>query len=1062
MSRATLAWMCGLAVVACGDDGKRGAPASGARALTASELAQIPSRRLEWSHAELPLLAEPVLPALDPAESARCSAVGDDWETEKLHDSALLALRNLLVGLLSEEVGDPATFTAWLSEPFEGASDLRPEGLTAIGHEETVQVHELRNAPGPRGDAQRLRASALRLRAALGADASFASPLFVSLTPPQAGRFETRILLELSGRGPQQEGLVQVNARWLVGWTLGEDSSPRVRSIDVESYQEVRAPRPLFEDATEAVFGGAPWWRSEFLRGVDDWHMRIDRAVGGDYQGMQGLAVGDVDNDGLEDVYVCQQAGLPNRLFVHLPDGRAVDRAPAAQVDFLDGTSSALIVDLDGDGWRDLVLGAGSEIVLAYNERGTFAVRGALQSAGPEPYFSLSAGDADGDGDLDLFGCRYAAGGVMSGAPSPYHDAQNGAANVYWRNDGARGFSDATDEAGFGANNRGFSTTSLWLDFDDDGDLDLLVVNDFGRNNLWRNDGRGRFEDAAGELGVDGVAAGMGASAADYDLDGDLDLYLSNMFSAVGMRVTSQARFLGGRRPELLDEYQRHASGNALLARQADGTYDDVSGRAGASACGWAWGGVFSDFDSDGYADLYVPNGMLANRREELDLEGYFWRRVVSNSPVDDTTRELYARTFDLVNQMAMYGGHPWNGAERDNAFLNLGDGRFAEVGLMCAGLEPDDSRAVAALDWDDDGREDLLVRSRTAPRLRLLLNRARTQHHFAALELAGRAPNGDAIGARVTATAAGKPRPFAVHAGEGYLCQASPRIVIGLGDSEQIDELEVRWPDGASERFGALAADRRWRIVQGAGEASERPARPALIAQSPRPALRDPAPVDRVVLGARLPMAPLAVPGFSKAGRRVEDFEGQALLIYLWSAEHESGRAALADLAAAAPAFEALGVAVVCLSADEGLALARARQAIADTPLGEQAGYLDGAARNVLRLVLLELLGYFDGAPLPSALLLDRAGQACTLYLGPPDLRALAIDAAVVRDLNTEARGTVRVSGGRWLRPPRRDLSLLAGALDSAGFEELASFYRGEAERSRAEQAQQGSAIAR
>jgi ASPIC and UnbV/FG-GAP-like repeat len=1016
--------------------------------LDARLVEQIPVRARAIALDELPRLAEPVLPQPDEGESAeraRCSADGDDWETEKLHDRALPVLRDLLAALLRGKAPEPAGLAQWLAEPFEGAGDLRPAALVSVFDDGAVQVLESGSADPPSGDVQRLCASALRWREALGAEAAAALPLVVSLVPLLDGRFETRVLLDLQGRVPQ--GIVQVNARWLVGWSTRAGGPPRVSSIAVESYQEVRAARALFDDATEAVFGGDPWWSSEFLRGVDDWHMRIDRAVGSDYQGMQGLAVGDVDNDGLEDVYVCQQAGLPNRLFVHQPDGRALERGALAKVGFLDATASALIVDFDGDGWRDLALGVGSEIVLAHNEgRGLFALRAALRSASSEPYYSLSAGDGDGDGDLDLFGCRYAAGGVMSGAPSPYHDARNGAPNVYWRNDGAMDFSDATAEAGFEADNRRFSTTSLWEDIDDDGDLDLLVVNDFGRNNLWRNDGRGHFQDAAGELGLDGVGAGMGASLADYDLDGDLDLYLSNMFSAVGLRTTSQARFLGGRRPDLTAEYQRHALGNTLLARQADGTYADVSAQAGVNACGWAWGAVFCDFDSDGYADLYVPNGMLANRRQALDLEGYFWRRVVSNSPVDDSTLALYRRTFDLVNRMAMYGGHPWNGSERNNAFLNLGNGRFAEVGRLCQADQPDDSRAVAALDWDDDGRQDLLVRSRTAPRLRLLLNRCQTTHRSVAVELVSRAPNADAIGARVTATVGGRARPLSVHAGEGYLCQASPRLAIGLAHAEQIDALEVRWPDGARESFGPLGAGRRWRVEQGTGQARERLARPAtaLIGLESVPAQRDPTPVDRVVLGARLPMAPFHVAQFDRAQRRVQDFDGRALLIYVWSAQHESGPAALADLAAAAPAFEALGVDVVCLSVDEGLALTRARKLIEGTPLGRLAGYLDGAAREQLRLVLLEILGFFDGAPLPSALLLDRAGQACALYLGPPDLRALAADAAIVRDLNLEVKGTLRLTGGSWLRPPRRDLKMLAGALEVAGFEDLARFYKG------------------
>ena len=1011
-------------------------------------VAAVPARSRTWAFSELPALLGAVLPEPDAAgraERQRRSAEGDDWETEKLHDRALPALRSLLEVLLAEGGPAPEALDGLLADPFEGTGALRPQTLSTVFDDGSTRVLAPAGGEREHGAVELLRESAARLRAALGAPPAPAVwPRVVSLDLSGETAFQTRVLLQFDGR--DGSGPVQVNAVWLVAWSWRGEDPPRVRSIDVESYQEVRAERELFAEVTEAVFGAEPWWRSEFLHGVDDWHMRLDRVAGVDFQGMQGIAVGDVTGDGLEDVYVCQQVGLPNRLFVRNPDGTASDRAALAKVDYLEGTASALIVDLDGDGARDLALGVGNQLVVALNDGGgVFSRQRAFPAQGVESFFSLSAADADGDGDLDLYGCRYAAGGVMTGAPSPYHDADNGATNYYWRNDGPAGFSDATAEAGFAANNRKFSTTSLWEDVDDDGDLDLYVINDFGRNNLWRNDGRGHFVDAAGELGLEDIAAGMGISAADYDLDGDLDFYLSNMFAEAGLRTTAQERFLGGRQPALRPVYRKHARGNTLLARQADGTYADVSETAGISPCGWSWGGTFSDFDLDGYADLYVPNGMTTARRQPFDLESYFWRRVVSNSPVDPSTVELYRMTFDFINDMTMFGGDSWNGHERNNAFLNLGNGRFAEVSHVSGAGFVEDSRCVATLDWDDDGREDLLVKSRTAPRLRLLLDRDASPNHFVRIELAGRAPNIDAIGARVVATVGGRPRPLTVYAGEGYLCQGSPRLVFGLGPAERVDALEVRWPDGTRSSHGPLAADRRWRIEQGAPGAREIPARsaPALAGLASVHAEHDPAPVDRVVLASRLPMAPFVLPAFEGEARRVDSFKGRPLLLHVWSAAHESGPAALADLAAAMPALAALDVAVVCLSVDEGLGLARARKALLQTPFAAHAGYLDGAAREAVRLAVLEILGFFDGVPLPTTLLLDTAGQACVLYLGPPDPRQVAADAAVVRELNPAMRGTLRLSGGRWLRQPRRDLTLLARALETAGFEEIATFYR-------------------
>jgi hypothetical protein len=172
---------------------------------------------------------------------------------------------------------------------------------------------------------------------------------------------------------------------------------------------------------------------------------------------------------------------------------------------------------------------------------------------------------------------------------------------------------------------------------------------------------------------------------------------------------------------------------------------------------------------------------------------------------------------------------------------------------------------------------------------------------------------------------------------------------------------------------------------------------------------------------------------------------------VHLWTAGHESGPAALEDLVAAAPALQALDVAVVCLSVDEGLELARARKRIAQTPFAGAAGYLDGRTREAFRFAVLEVLGFFDGVPLPTTILLDTAGQACVLYVGPPDARQLVEDAAIVARLNPSMRGTLRLSGGRWTRPRPRDWDTLARVYGMTGFEELASFYAEQATRRQA-----------
>ena len=235
---------------------------------------------------------------------------------------------------------------------------------------------------------------------------------------------------------------------------------------------------------------------------------------------------------------------------------------------------------------------------------------------GKSRFYSLAAADYDLDGDLDIYACRYVKLAYGVSVPIPFHDARNGPTNHLLRNDGDRGFTDVTLEVGLGAGNDRFSTSVGWGDYDNDGDPDLYVANDFGRNNLYRNDG-GRFVDVAAESGAEDQAAGMGVSWSDFDLDGDLDVYISNMFSSAGRRVAYQPAFLDTAAESDRAQARRHSIGNTLLVNQGDGTFVDMSDAAGVRMGRWAWGSTFVDFNNDGYDDLLVPNGFLTNTLED-------------------------------------------------------------------------------------------------------------------------------------------------------------------------------------------------------------------------------------------------------------------------------------------------------------------------------------------------------------------------------------------------------------------------------------------------------------
>ncbi|MEM1448914.1 MAG: VCBS repeat-containing protein [Planctomycetota bacterium] len=368
-----------------------------------------------------------------------------------------------------------------------------------------------------------------------------------------------------------------------------------------------------FVDVTASVLTGErAAWLSPSIMDLRD---ALDVDVGVGILGHHGVAVADVNGDGIEDMYLCQPGGVPNQLWLRRPDGTAIEAAAAAGLDLVDATTSALFVDLDADGDRDVVLGLASGVLVLARTNDSYRE---VQRVDRTGITSLAAADVDGDGRIDLYACAYANPYDGSTFPVPYHDAENGQENLLLANvtlaaDALR-FEDATARSGLKKAAARFSFAATFEDFDDDGDVDLYVANDFGRNALYENDGTGWFENRAAGLGVEDVAAGMGASFADLDGDGQVDLYVANMESSAGRRVTGQETFGPGADDATRALLRRHAKGNTLFLRTPDGGFRETGL---ATAGQWAWGAIPIDLDGDGALDLYVPNGFVTGTDEE-------------------------------------------------------------------------------------------------------------------------------------------------------------------------------------------------------------------------------------------------------------------------------------------------------------------------------------------------------------------------------------------------------------------------------------------------------------
>ncbi len=542
---------------------------------------------------------------------AKADPAGDDWITEQQQQHAGARLKE--VGHFLEDDAATAADLGTCVLPDARSTVLRPAQLHDMTLPGGVRIQRLDPAAVLPAE-QPVTAALEALRSSLGAMPRRTKFKVIAVRAAAPDSFVTEIRVEAGGHAAGHP--LQQTATWEIRWQ-GPDQDCRIAGLALRAFEEVQAPRPLFADCTAAVLGTLPSWSDQLQRGADHWYGKIDAVGELNFMGHHGIAVGDVNGDGLEDVYVAMGTGLPNKLLLAAPDGSVRDTALEAGVAWLDDTKGVLLVDMDNDGDADLVCAIGPTIVICKNDgTGKFNQFVRWRASTPAAFYSLAAADYDGDGDLDLYGCRYVKVSYGISLPIPFHDANNGPTNHLLRNEGNDVFRDVTIEVGMGRNNSRFSLACAWMDYDHDGDPDLYVANDFGRNNLFRNDG-GRFIDVAAEAGAEDQAAGMGVSWSDFDADGDMDLHVSNMFSSAGQRIAYQSRF----QPQVQDaqrqQIQQHSLGNTLLVNQGDGTFRDASAAAGIRMGRWAWGGRFVDINNDGFDDLVVPNGFLTNPLED-------------------------------------------------------------------------------------------------------------------------------------------------------------------------------------------------------------------------------------------------------------------------------------------------------------------------------------------------------------------------------------------------------------------------------------------------------------
>ena len=522
-----------------------------------------------------------------------------------------------------------------------------------------------------------------------------------------------------------------------------------------------------------------------------------------------GVVVLDYDGDGHQDIYVpmahddqspCSPSRCgprSNALYRNKGDGTFTQSADEARVSDPVGIGNGgCAADFDNDGHQDLFLTNWGSSKLFHNSGdGTFTdVTNVARVGDPDDtYRSMGCawGDYDRDGYVDLVVVRHVSqadvartAGLLSSAAlrslSLYHNRGDGSfSNVtrLLRDDSEPAPVRDPDKPSGNVWGAGFQPG--WVDFNNDGYPDLYVVNDFGGfvqpNVLWRNDGVGddgswTFTDISSESGADAAMFGMGLAVGDYNLDGHLDMFITN----IGRPV-----LLANNREGLTFTDTTLEAGVDIGSIEGfDCLLEERERREGCSGQRVTWGAVFFDYDNDGDEDLYVASGFLQ----------------------DDPPLDLKKQPNVLLR--------------------NDGDGSFTDVSEISGADDPGFGRGAVYLDYNNDGCLDLYIANLgtsavSAQHAKLFENRCDWGNGWLVIRTVGTASNRDGIGARITVVAGEKTQIREVSAGGSNKSQSMLPVHFGLGKAEMVDSVQVRWPSGTVQTLRDVAVNQRITIVE-------------------------------------------------------------------------------------------------------------------------------------------------------------------------------------------------------------------------------------------------------
>ncbi len=549
--------------------------------------------------------------------------------------------------------------------------------------------------------------------------------------------------------------------------------------------------------------------------GIDFAHRSTDDS-GKDYKPNHydhgnGVVAADVDGDGLADLYFVSQLG-PNRLFRNLGSGRFTDITDDAGVGVADRLSaSASFADLDNDGDPELFVTTVRGGNLLFENDGSGRFEDVTEVSGLA-YTGHSSGalffDYDRDGYLDLFLAntgRYTTeklgpGGYYVGfgfLPNSMPDAFSGhlfpertERSILYRNRGDGRFEDVSDLVGLVE--PGWTGDAIPVDLNEDGFQDLYVFDMQGDDDYWENEGGRRFVRRSAEVFPRTPWGTMSGKFFDFDLDGRLDLLLTDMHSDMSQEVPPRLEKMKSDMlwpDDFLQGGEDNIFGNAFYSQTADGRFLEISDSVGAESF-WPWGFSVADLNSDGFQDVFITAGMNFPFR-------YHPNTVLLNNGGETFLDSEYILGIEPRSELREY--QPWftmdcGGRDRNHPRCRGQSGSFEILGAM-------GSRSSVIFDIDGDGDQDIVTNEFNGEPMVLVNDLAdRRPVRFLQVRLRGRQSNRDALGAKVTVIAEDRTYVQINDGVSGYLSHSLLPLYFGLGEATRITRVEIEWPSGLSQ----------------------------------------------------------------------------------------------------------------------------------------------------------------------------------------------------------------------------------------------------------------------